>query len=52
MKVILPSADEIRRLYMSGYTVKQIITRVYSFTPKVTKKDVAHYVERVIAEYH
>lgn len=52
MKVILPSEDEIRRLYMSGYTVKQIITMVYSCTAKVMKKDVAYYVERAIAEYH
>lgn len=52
MKVILPSEAEIRRLYMSGYTVKQIITMVYSCTAKVMKKDVAHYVEQAIASYH
>lgn len=52
VKVILPSEDEIRRLYMSGYTVKQIITMVYSCAAKILKKDVAYYVERVIAEYH
>lgn len=53
VKVILPSEDEIRRLYMSGYTVKQIITKVYSCTAKVMKKkDVAYYVERAIAGYH
>ena len=57
VKVILPSEGEIRRLYMSGYTVKQIITMVYSCTAKVMKnkvmkKDVAHYVERVISTYH
>lgn len=50
--VLLPSKDEIRRLYMSGYTVKQIITMVYSCTAKVMKKDVAHYVEQAIASYH
>lgn len=52
MKVILPSEDEIRRLYMSGYTVKQIITMVYSCAAKILKKHVAHYVEQAIAEYH
>ena len=52
MDVLLPSKDEIRRLYMSGYTVKQIITMVYSCTAKVLKKGVAHYVERAIASYH
>ena len=52
MEILLPSEDEIRRLYMSGYTVKQIITMVYSYAAKVMKKDVAHYVERVISTYH
>lgn len=52
VKVILPSDDEIRRLYMSGYTVKQIIKMVYSGTDKVMKKYVAYYVERAIASYH
>ena len=52
VKVILPSDDEIRRLYMSGYTVKQIITMVYSCTAKIMKKHVAHYVEQAIASYH
>ena len=52
MKVILPSEDEIRRLYMSGYTVKQIITMVYSSAAKILKKHVAHYVEQAIASYH
>lgn len=52
VKVILPSEDEIRRLYMSGYTVKQIITMVYSCTAKIMKKHVAHYVEQAIASYH
>ena len=52
MKVILPSEDEIRRLYMSGYTVKQIITKIYSWAAKILKEHVADYVECTIAEYH
>lgn len=52
VKVILPSEDEIRRLYMSGYTVKQIITMVYSSAAKILKEHVADYVECTIAEYH
>lgn len=52
MRVLLPSDDEIRRLYMSGYTVNQIITMFYSGTDKDMKKYVAYYVERAIASYH
>lgn len=52
MEILLPSEAEIRRLYMAGYTVKQIIKMVYSFTAKVMKKDVAHYVEIAISTYH
>lgn len=52
MEILLPSEDEIRRLYMSGYTVKQIITMVYSCAAKILKKHVAHYVEQAIATYH
>ena len=52
MRVLLPSDDEIRRLYMSGCTVKQIITMFYSGADQDMKKYVAYYVKRAIAEYH
>lgn len=51
MEINVMDENEVRRLYMQGFTVKQIIDNVYKQAQKRLKEEITAYVEWTIANF-
>lgn len=51
MEINVMDENEVRRLYMQGFTVKQIIDNAYKQAQKPLKEAITAHIEWVIATY-
>lgn len=51
MEINVMDENEVRRLYMQGFTVKQIIDNAYKQAQKRLKEEITAYVEWTIVNF-